>query len=176
MTSSAAYMKKWHKEHKEEEKLKRAARKDSDKETRLNNYWRNVEDSRKKQRDEYARNREKKIAYQKKYVSQHKEKILSKIRADRAEWKSRAVSALGGVCVRCGFSDGRALQIDHVGGNGALLRKSGEPSGSSKYYKIVVLSAEHGENVYQLLCCNCNWIKRVEDKEVNQYTIKDEVR
>lgn len=68
---------------------------------------------------------------------------------------------LGGKCCRCGFADRRALQIDHVNGGGKseLLKYGG---GSSTYLKKV-LSAPAG--IYQLLCANCNWIKRWENNE-----------
>lgn len=72
------------------------------------------------------------------------------------------VEALGRKCVRCGFSDERALQIDHINGGGNKDKKSFK----NNYYKAVIKSFLAGENKYQLLCANCNWIKRVENKEV----------
>ena len=67
----------------------------------------------------------------------------------------------GASCTRCGFSDKRALQIDHVNGNGMQDRKSGY----YKFYQDVIASLERGEKKYQILCANCNWIKRRELKE-----------
>lgn len=66
--------------------------------------------------------------------------------------------ALGGVCKRCTFSDIRALQIDHVHGGGQqeFKRKSG-----ISYLYHVLKHLESGN--YQLLCANCNWIKRHEN-------------
>lgn len=74
------------------------------------------------------------------------------------------LEALGGKCVRCGFNDPRALQIDHINGGGSKERKKIKPSASG-FNKIVLKSFLAGENKYQLLCANCNWIKRVENKE-----------
>lgn len=69
---------------------------------------------------------------------------------------------LGHVCARCGFSDKRALQIDHVNGDGFLeLRGGGRTSGYS--YLKRVLADRSGR--YQILCANCNWIKRHEQGE-----------
>ena len=68
---------------------------------------------------------------------------------------------LGNKCVHCGFSDPRALQIDHVHGE---ANKNGRLQGSA-YYREILESIEQGEEKYQLLCANCNWIKRVENKE-----------
>ena len=73
--------------------------------------------------------------------------------------KAKAFKILGDKCVRCGFSDPRALQIDHIdGGGNREIKKIGT---YRIYYKI--LKGQTSE--YQLLCANCNWIKRVENKE-----------
>jgi ferredoxin-like protein FixX len=65
-------------------------------------------------------------------------------------------------CVQCGFDDIRALQIDHIhGGGGKHFRESG----STKYYKEIIKSPE----LYQILCANCNWIKRYTNNEQNFY-------
>lgn len=81
--------------------------------------------------------------------------------------KSRAavLEALGGKCLRCGFNDRRALQIDHVNGGGSKERK--EKGFKQEFHKHVLNSFIKGENRYQLLCANCNWIKRFENNEVS---------
>lgn len=66
-------------------------------------------------------------------------------------------------CIQCGFSDKRALQIDHVNGNGHKEDRRG-----SKYLKKVLDSVLNKENEYQVLCANCNWIKRVINNEVSK--------
>lgn len=65
-------------------------------------------------------------------------------------------------CVRCGFDDARALQIDHINGGGYrhLITSGSHP----KYYKSMLVEPEK----YQILCANCNWIKRYEDQEVKR--------
>ena len=75
------------------------------------------------------------------------------------------LEALGGKCVRCHFSDYRALQIDHVNGDGYEDRKVQSKKCNSSYYLLVLESFIKEENRYQLLCANCNWIKRVENGE-----------
>lgn len=72
--------------------------------------------------------------------------------------RSAVLEVLGGVCVRCGFDDPRALQIDHVNGGGKADRRC---RGSRKLYSAIVA----GEPGFQLLCANCNTIKRVENGE-----------
>lgn len=77
--------------------------------------------------------------------------------------RNATLEALGGVCKECGFSDKRALQIDHVNGGGSKERK--ERGFSKNFHKHVLESFLKGEGRYQLLCANCNWIKRFENKE-----------
>jgi hypothetical protein len=83
-------------------------------------------------------------------------------RARQAAYGARprlaAIEFLGGKCARCGFGDLRALQIDHVNGGGNIERKS---IGLKKTYERAVT----GASGYQLLCANCNMIKRIENRE-----------
>ena len=62
---------------------------------------------------------------------------------------------LGNKCIKCGFSDWRALQIDHINGCGIKNRLD--------RYALLVDVKKHSEK-YQLLCSNCNWIKKYESK------------
>lgn len=66
---------------------------------------------------------------------------------------------LGGKCARCGFSDWRGLQIDHIGNGGCQHRKGF--SNLWTYYKHILDHIGSGE--YQVLCANCNQIKRYEE-------------
>lgn len=72
----------------------------------------------------------------------------------------KALEMLGNKCIKCGFSDVRALQIDHINGGGWDARKKGITG-----YKLCgdVLK---NPSLYQCLCANCNWIKRYENHEV----------
>lgn len=81
--------------------------------------------------------------------------------------RAAALAALGGKCVRCGFEDSRALQIDHINGGGTKERE--ERGFKGNYDKHVLQSFLNGENKYQLLCANCNWIKRSEMQEHRVY-------
>lgn len=82
------------------------------------------------------------------------------------ESKKLLYEKMGGVCVKCGFSDYRALQIDHINGGGnkeiKFLRATKK---HGFYHKIVLESHLKNEKKYQLLCANCNWIKRFENNE-----------
>jgi hypothetical protein len=81
------------------------------------------------------------------------------------EWKMRALNTLGGPrCVHCGYDkDIRALQFDHINGDGHVYRKQRIGYGITFYKHIV----ETGGEGLQVLCANCNWIKRFECKEHN---------
>lgn len=73
--------------------------------------------------------------------------------------RRRALMWLGGRCVKCGFNDLRAIQIDHVKGGGRQDRKTG---GMAAFYRRVIADTT---GAYQALCANCNWIKRYEKRE-----------
>lgn len=78
------------------------------------------------------------------------------------------LTRLGGKCVRCGFNDPRALQVDHINGGGNLEVKKLSQHGL--YRLLSNLTPHELEGKYQLLCANCNWIKRFERNEINQWT------
>ena len=73
-------------------------------------------------------------------------------------------AALGGKCTRCGFSNPAALQIDHVRGNGNAQNRH---FGYTARLRRTLDSVLSGEGKYQLLCANCNWIKRAENGETS---------
>ena len=68
----------------------------------------------------------------------------------------------GEQCIRCGFADRRALQLDHVNG-----RAKGEPKHLQLFEKVRLIRSEPGlaMEMFQVLCANCNSIKRVENQE-----------
>jgi hypothetical protein len=73
--------------------------------------------------------------------------------------KLRVIKLLGGSCVRCGFADERALQLDHVDGGGCMDNRSVNIRG-----RLLRILRGEGPPI-QLLCANCNWIKRFEQLE-----------
>lgn len=85
-------------------------------------------------------------------------------RNSQIKLRLQVIQKLGGKCVECGFSDVRALQIDHLEGNGSKLNRS--QNWWSRYKEI--LAGTHKIKV-QLLCANCNWIKRYENKETRHF-------
>lgn len=96
----------------------------------------------------------------------YREKMKAYSRNHNLNLKLSALDILGGVCKECGFDDHRALQIDHINGDGAKDKKIVK----SNYYWSVIESTRKKEKKYQVLCANCNWIKRFENKEVTKKT------
>jgi len=62
-------------------------------------------------------------------------------------------------CVRCGFNNIRALSIDHVDSKGQIGKRL---HGNLLYQWLEKMNYPDG---FQTLCMNCQWIKRVEEKE-----------
>lgn len=101
--------------------------------------------------------------------AKNKDKYMLNYRAwcrrKSADVKLQVVAMLGGCCVWCGFSDIRALQLDHINdtheGFGHPLR-SGD-----KLYRAIIAGVKSRED-FQLLCANCNTIKEVERRRRNR--------
>ena len=105
----------------------------------------------------------------KEWSRNNRARIRGSVNRRLKELKIEAMVHLGGaLCARCGFSDLRALQIDHVNGGGKAERKKNRNYPS--YYRSVAKS-EIGK--YQVLCANCNWSKRSENGEEGTYRSKD---
>ncbi len=66
------------------------------------------------------------------------------------------IDFLGGKCVRCYTSVNRILQFDFINGKGHIICPGHHPQ------ELLVLAKK---GFIQLLCANCNWIKRAENKE-----------
>lgn len=80
-------------------------------------------------------------------------------------FRREAMKKYGNKCVRCGFSDERALQFNHINGDGFLNRRQ-------KYFRtrtglktkydprefLRILVQEPVRDDIELLCSNCNWI------------------
>lgn len=68
-------------------------------------------------------------------------------------------------CGKCGESRLACLTIDHISGGGTQHRKKLRKKGGESFYQwLRVNSYPKG---YQVLCMNCQWIKRVENRESN---------
>jgi len=80
-------------------------------------------------------------------------------RRRREEAKAALIKGGGGACRQCGFTDVRALNIDHVNDDG-YLEDGRFRTNTVKYQRHVLKMIKSGR--YQLLCANCNQIKEWE--------------
>jgi len=123
---------------------------------------------RRKDKERYWNNREEQLENRRVWGRENKVKVRAfKIRAGRKlrrKVRLDAFAVLGAKCVKCGFSDERALQVDHINGDGVAHRK--QFKNQTDFYKHIIRGEIEG---LQLLCANCNVIKRVENKEYGNY-------
>lgn len=114
----------------------------------------------------------KKFNYNKNWNRNHPEKTTVYKSNYRINLRMEIIKILGERCsnpnceVPGGMRDSRTLQIDHVNGNGNL--EISKFNNLSSYYFFILNKIREGSKDYQLLCANCNWIKRVERKEQSQ--------
>jgi len=157
-----------------------------------------IERKRNQNRASYYRNREKRLNYTKeyqrknkkkrkkyleKYYLKHKDKInlkshlyweknKVKLNKQRNEFRrllrEKAIKMLGNKCIRCGFSDIRALCFDHIHGGGTKEARCKYIQARQIAHIIVTRPKEEWQDKYQLLCANCNFIKKLENDEVRR--------
>ena len=101
--------------------------------------------------------------YQKFYRNNSKKRRIQ-TREYNKRIRTATLDLLGGKCFRCGFSDIRALQIDHVNGGGTKEKKAI----TTNFMKFILDKILQGSTEYQILCANCNWIKRDENNEIGK--------
>lgn len=68
------------------------------------------------------------------------------------------------ICQRCGYKDIRALSIDHINGGGT--KHSNELGGSFGLYRFLIKN--NFPKGYQVLCMNCQYLKRTENNEYSK--------
>lgn len=124
------------------------------------------------QREWVKRNPErwKKIAdkARKKWRASNFERDCEINRALRYQVRREILQLLGGErCVHCGYDkDWRALQIDHIKGGGKKdSRTSGGNTNLWALRRWLKKNPNGWQGTYQVLCANCNWIKRFENGE-----------
>jgi 5-methylcytosine-specific restriction endonuclease McrA len=82
--------------------------------------------------------------------------------------REMALDILGHKCIRCGITDGRLLDIDHIKPllrEPVVISKWGKPriaNGKSWITLRIVNGTEDLSNL-QLLCCNCHRLKTLTD-------------
>jgi predicted HNH restriction endonuclease len=120
------------------------------------------------QREWRAKNREKAREISRvasaKYSADNPATRRKSLREYNARRRAETIEFYGGKCVRCEFSDIRALQVDHIHGGGKKERDAGR-HGLFELWKITRDDPVMARATFQLLCANCNSIKRHENYE-----------
>lgn len=88
--------------------------------------------------------------------------------------RERLIALLGNQCScigikcwhmdKCNITDLRVLQIDHIKGGGNKQRK--EMGGQHAVYDYYFNNPSLAKEDVQILCANCNWMKRYHNNEV----------
>ena len=110
------------------------------------------------------KNIEDKRKYDDAYRQRNREILREKAKARRRDAKKKVLDYYGNACNHCGFDNILALQIDHIGNNGAEERKSlGSKNFSGWRFYEYLINNDYPDG-YQTLCANCNMIKELKDK------------
>jgi hypothetical protein len=110
----------------------------------------------------YKSHREEILARCSLYRQTNRALLRERSKTERYKLKLEVLTQYGNgkaACVKCEFSDPRALSIDHVNGGGTAHRRK---LGSHLY---LWLKHNHYPNGFQTLCLNCQFIKKMENKE-----------
>ena len=105
----------------------------------------------------YLRNRDKFIAYNKKWAKDHPEELRARNRKYYHAQRDKILAAYGNKCTCCGETEKVFLDIDHVNGGGAAERR--ETNCTYRYLASIINRGFPKD--YQLLCSNCNKAKRI---------------
>lgn len=106
------------------------------------------------------------------HYSKERYNLLEKNRKYKLELKIKLMNSLGGViCTNldCQVSgkckDIRCLQIDHKNGDG--YKDKQRFKSTTAMYLYYLKNLEEAKRNLQVLCANCNWIKRIDNHEHN---------
>jgi len=108
--------------------------------------------------------REKNLEKYKSYNSYIYSKDYSK--QARIEKRNFILKSMGNKCIKCGFTDVRALQIDHINGGGTKEKQEIGEGVPFYNYLIELIKLNIWQKGYQILCANCNSIKKYDNREV----------
>ena len=112
-------------------------------------------------KDNIERRRELAKIYYWKYHDEHREQFNTWSKQHNKRIKDGLFDVLGGKkCVRCGFTDERALQFDHINGGGTKETKDRFNKSKRKFSRYYSKHPEEAKKKLQVLCANCNWIKK----------------
>lgn len=143
-------------------------------------YQKNKEREKNRSKNYYQTHLEQAKIWSKNSYETHKEKYLKDIKDKHDLLKRKIIGLLGNKCTNpfnidhgAFLSDIRCLQIDHINGGGHKERQQFKSPWA--HYEFIFEQIEAGSKDYQLLCANCNWIKKYENKETIHRNVEDGV-
>lgn len=83
----------------------------------------------------------------------------------RAELRPRLLALYGDKCAKCGESNLKVLQLNHIHGGG---KKDRRKSGGKYYLYGAILSGNRNKEDYNLLCANCNILYEYERGRISK--------
>lgn len=88
--------------------------------------------------------------------------------------REEAYAALGGKCMRCGITDCRVFELDHINGGGSEEERKFKCKGVAGCLKTVKFREWFYSHLdhYQLLCANCHKIKSREHGDLGSKSRK----
>lgn len=101
------------------------------------------------------------------YKKTHRREDALRCKRRRMIVRDRLFLILGNKCIRCGFSDKRALQFDHINGGGRALRRAKKFKHGQQEINFYSSRPDLARQTLQVLCANCNFIKVVENNELS---------
>ena len=113
---------------------------------------------------EYLTTMTRKAELMRQYRSERPRHYAEQSRLSKRRLRIKVLDAFGRICVLCGFSDERALTLDHRLNNGAQERKA---LGERGVYRRALEPENQGE--YRMICMNCQFIERHKSDRQNQH-------
>lgn len=96
-----------------------------------------------------------KAANMRRYRQENPKKYREMARDWKKKRRRRLLKMYGERCILCGFSDSRALTLDHINGDGNIERRK---YGEWGVYRKAL--AKYQPQRYRTLCMNCQFIER----------------
>lgn len=102
-------------------------------------------------------------AYKRRWNNEHKQHNRENRIRYLNELKIDVLTHYGGnilACVQCGFTNVKALTIDHIGNDGSIHRRLVRANNSQAFY--LWLRRNNYPKGFQTLCYNCQMIKEID--------------
>lgn len=112
------------------------------------------------------------LNYRNSHKSQIKKWNKNNVKKCHDNQRLKLIQILGSKCsnpnclVPNGCNDVRCLQIDHINGNGNRDRRI--MGGTIALVRYYLKNLDEAKNDLQILCANCNWIKRFINEECSK--------